>query len=128
MAYDSKCFDLAQYFLGCDGDDGDEMQASLAQRIHDAVEVWFGERMAQREAGLTEAEQKAQGARCGCMGADDYCVCQNVPDKQTRAKRAAPIPSLPQAGVDPRRDPDVEVRQVHAAVRARQGLPEEDKP
>lgn len=29
---------------------------------------------------------------------------------------------------DPRRDPDVEVRQTRAAVRARQGLPEEDAP
>lgn len=26
----------------------------------------------------TEAEKKAQGARCGCGGVDDYCPCQNV--------------------------------------------------
>jgi hypothetical protein len=26
----------------------------------------------------TDAEKKAQGARCGCRGADDYCPCQNV--------------------------------------------------
>ena len=26
----------------------------------------------------TEAEKKAQGAACGCNGADDYCPCQNV--------------------------------------------------
>jgi len=37
---------------------------------------------------LSSAEQKAQGSRCGCAGADDYCVCQNVPDRQTRAERA----------------------------------------
>jgi hypothetical protein len=40
------------------------------------------------EPGLTDAEQKAQGARCGCHGADDYCVCQNVADATTRAERA----------------------------------------
>jgi hypothetical protein len=39
------------------------------------------------EPGLSPAEQKAQGARCGCQGADDYCVCQNVPDTTTRAER-----------------------------------------
>lgn len=32
---------------------------------------------------LTSAEQKAQGSRCGCGGADDYCGCQNVPDDTT---------------------------------------------
>lgn len=32
---------------------------------------------------LTNEEQKAQGARCGCRGIDDYCVCQNVPDRTT---------------------------------------------
>jgi hypothetical protein len=34
--------------------------------------------------GLTAAEQKAQGERCGCRGADDMCPCQNVPDRVTR--------------------------------------------
>lgn len=38
--------------------------------------------------GLTEAEMKAQGARCPCKGADDMCVCQNVPDAITRRERA----------------------------------------
>lgn len=33
---------------------------------------------------LTNEEQKAQGARCGCKGTDDYCVCQNVPDRITQ--------------------------------------------
>lgn len=33
--------------------------------------------------GLTPAELKAQGERCPCNGADDYCVCQNVPDAVT---------------------------------------------
>lgn len=41
------------------------------------------------EDGLTEAEQRAQGQRCGCRGADDYCGCQNVPDAETRRQRAA---------------------------------------
>lgn len=40
-----------------------------------------------RERGLTPADLKEQGSRCGCRGADDYCVCQNVPDRVTRAKR-----------------------------------------
>lgn len=39
---------------------------------------------------LTDAEQKAQAARCGCRGHDDYCVCQNVPDSQTVAARPKP--------------------------------------
>lgn len=88
MAYDSKCLDLAQHFLGCEGDDGDEMQASLAQCIQDAVEAWLGEQEDLREPCLTQAEQKAQGARCGCRGADDYCGCQNRPDAITRDLRA----------------------------------------
>lgn len=41
------------------------------------------------QPGLTDAEQKAQGLRCGCLGSDDYCVCQNVPDFKTKAARAA---------------------------------------
>lgn len=41
------------------------------------------------ECGLTDAEMKAQGARCGCGGADDYCPCQNVPDAATRRQRAS---------------------------------------
>ncbi len=36
---------------------------------------------------LTSTEQKAQGKRCSCGGADDYCVCQNSPDKNTISKR-----------------------------------------
>lgn len=47
------------------------------------------ERARREEPCLTDAEQKAQGARCGCRGADDYCVCQNVPDATTRAARGA---------------------------------------
>lgn len=35
-----------------------------------------------------DKEQKAQGARCGCKGVDDMCVCQNVTDATTRAERA----------------------------------------
>lgn len=40
------------------------------------------------EAGLSIEEQKAQGKRCGCHGADDYCPCQNVPDAKTLKARA----------------------------------------
>lgn len=45
------------------------------------------------ERCLSPSEQKAQGARCGCMGADDYCVCQNVPDAITKHERAAQVPA-----------------------------------
>ncbi len=45
-------------------------------------------RKAQGEAAaLSDDEMKAQGQRCGCLGSDDYCVCQNVPDQVTLAKR-----------------------------------------
>lgn len=37
---------------------------------------------------LSDAEQKAQAARCGCRGSDDYCPCQNTPDRQTMQERA----------------------------------------
>lgn len=39
------------------------------------------------ERGLTTAELRAQGQRCGCHGSDDYCVCQNVPDRVTLSER-----------------------------------------
>ena len=38
---------------------------------------------------LTDTEQKAQAARCACRGSDDYCVCQNAPDLDTKAERRA---------------------------------------
>lgn len=38
---------------------------------------------------LSDAEQKAQAARCACRGSDDYCVCQNAPDATTKAERRA---------------------------------------
>ncbi|MCA0278484.1 MAG: hypothetical protein LCH86_21005 [Proteobacteria bacterium] len=46
-------------------------------------------RQAEDEPCLSRAEQKAQGERCACRGADDYCVCQNVTDAVTRSERAA---------------------------------------
>lgn len=36
---------------------------------------------------LTTAEQKAQALRCPCRGTDEWCPCQNVPDRQTLAAR-----------------------------------------
>ncbi|PPQ42114.1 hypothetical protein [Rhodopseudomonas palustris] len=50
------------------------------------------------EQGLSRDEALAQGKRCGCRGADDYCECQNVPDAITRADRRATRPVL--AGQD----------------------------
>jgi hypothetical protein len=38
---------------------------------------------------LTVAEQKTQAVRCGCRGSNDYCPCQNTPDRVTRQYRAA---------------------------------------
>ena len=38
---------------------------------------------------LTNAEQKAQASRCPCGGSDDYCPCQNVPDRVTIGERKA---------------------------------------
>lgn len=92
MSYDSKCEELAEAFL--ESEPGETRQAasdraSLAQAIQDAVKAWFAEREARRAPCLTSAEQKAQGARCGCRGADDLCPCQNVPDATTRRERAA---------------------------------------
>lgn len=43
------------------------------------------------DPGLTDAEQKTQGQRCGCLGSDDYCACQNVPDFKTKAARRAAL-------------------------------------
>lgn len=41
------------------------------------------------EPCLTSDEQKAQAARCACRGADDYCPCQNAPDRTTIEARKA---------------------------------------
>jgi len=47
------------------------------------------------DRGLTEAELKAQAERCPCRGANDLCVCQNVPDTVTIKEWGLkqPIPS-----------------------------------
>lgn len=36
---------------------------------------------------LHHEEMVEQAQRCACHGVDDYCVCQNVPDRTTRLKR-----------------------------------------
>jgi hypothetical protein len=46
-------------------------------------------RLSAMAPGLTAAEMKAQGKRCPCRGADDYCICQNAPDQETEAARHA---------------------------------------
>lgn len=69
---------------------------------------------------LTEAELKVQGARCGCKGSDDYCVCQNVPDAITQKEWGlTPRGSIPttyfnlldllQNIADPARDPNMDI-------------------
>lgn len=37
---------------------------------------------------ITADEMVAQAKRCACRGADDYCLCQNVPDATTLAGRS----------------------------------------
>ena len=39
--------------------------------------------------GLTDAEMREQGRRCGCKGTDEYCPCQNVPFRSTLDARKA---------------------------------------
>ncbi len=39
------------------------------------------------EPCLSAGEKAAQAARCPCHGADDYCVCQNAADAETRKAR-----------------------------------------
>lgn len=52
-------------------------------------------------APLTDAEIKAQAARCSCRGSDDYCPCQNVPDAITLAARNSDDPPRPPSGPIP---------------------------
>lgn len=68
--------------------------------------------------GLTDAELKAQAERCPCRGANDMCVCQNVPDAMTRKEWGLrePIPSgyyslldLLKKIADPNIDPNMDV-------------------
>lgn len=90
MAYYRKCLDLAQYFLGCEGDDGDDKQASLAQAIQDAVEAWFLSPGHQPRTGSDAKKRSASWPpAAGCRGTDDLCGCQNRPDAITRQARAA---------------------------------------
>lgn len=39
-------------------------------------------------SGITYHEQKSQAARCPCKGSDDWCPCQNTPDRATLDARA----------------------------------------
>lgn len=38
----------------------------------------------------TREQQKAQGAKCGCLGTDDYCTCQNVVQGEPRTPAITP--------------------------------------
>lgn len=84
--FDVACLTLAEHFLGSQYLRSDAND--LAQSIQQAVEDWFETKDLREQPCLSPAEQKAQGERCGCLGADDYCTCQNVPDRETRAARA----------------------------------------
>ncbi|WP_267550298.1 hypothetical protein [Rhizobium rhizogenes] len=41
------------------------------------------------ERGLSFEEMRDQAKRCACLGSDDYCPCQNVPDRETKVARTA---------------------------------------
>lgn len=77
----------------CMGDNWDDGAPAIADAIFAQLPLLMAERAKEMaaqlaaEPGLTDAEQKAQAARCGCRGSDDYCACQNQPDEQTRAAR-----------------------------------------
>lgn len=51
-------------------------------------------------SNLSEDEQREQALRCSCRGSDDYCPCQNTPDRETRAKRAVGV-FLPPSDIPP---------------------------
>lgn len=38
-------------------------------------------------SGLSDGEMAVQAKRCACRGSDDYCPCQNAPDRQTQKER-----------------------------------------
>jgi hypothetical protein len=51
--------------------------------------IALGERQYDDCACLSAEEKADQATRCGCRGQDDYCPCQNAPDRQTTAGRTA---------------------------------------
>ncbi|NGO50479.1 hypothetical protein [Allomesorhizobium camelthorni] len=61
----------------------------LAQSTADLCDAALSGTSNAVEPILSGAEKKAQGARCGCQGVDDYCPCQNAPDRETRRARTA---------------------------------------
>ena len=46
---------------------------------------------------LSDVDMKAQALRCSCRGHDDFCVCQNVPDRTTIRERIAAAESAADA-------------------------------
>jgi hypothetical protein len=48
------------------------------QREADALAVALAEMDPPHPGIPTSQQQREQGARCGCMGSDDLCPCQNV--------------------------------------------------
>ncbi|EHK56855.1 hypothetical protein [Allomesorhizobium alhagi] len=61
----------------------------LAQSTADLCDAALSGTSNAVEPCLSGAEKKAQGQRCGCRGSDDYCPCQNAPDRETRRARTA---------------------------------------
>lgn len=83
--------------LGCEY----QSDERLAERLGELRNVAWGlarvasaAPQAKAVNGLTDNEQKSQAARCPCKGSDDWCPCQNTPDRATRDARE----STPQAG------------------------------
>lgn len=78
-------FDWCAWVDGCEEDGPRGWGKTKEQAVTALLEELVSER------GLTTADQKAQGKRCGCAGTNDYCVCQNVPDDQTTQERIAAL-------------------------------------
>lgn len=80
-------------WLPHDEAEGSYLKVELRHSEVLALRDYLNEAMSQpaptvQEAALTAAEQRSQGDRCPCRGQDDYCGCQNVPDRMTRKARA----------------------------------------
>lgn len=79
-----------EYDAGYIGAQGDAF--SIVQEVIDNLPADPGQ-----ERGLSIEEMRQQAKRCACLGSDDYCPCQNVPDRETRAARAAFAPRQEEA-------------------------------
>ena len=85
-----KLLSLAR-FLQAPGKDQEQREAAGDELSDLVIAILEDEQhsLAAAAPGLTAFEMKAQGERCACRGVDDYCPCQNAPDRKTICARAA---------------------------------------